>query len=107
MADLRVDLERLREVGTDLGRIGNEFDQANVRSDSLADATGHPGLADAVRSFAHAWDDTRADMLGGIQGMAEAASAIADAFTQTDGDLAAALTEASSPAPSGHPMAAQ
>ena len=41
MADLRIDTERVRAVGTGLTRIAREFEQANVRSDQIADATGH------------------------------------------------------------------
>ncbi len=93
MPDLRVDIDRMRSVGLDLARIGGEFESANVRSDSVADATGHDGLAEVVRSFAHSWDDTREAMVGGIKGLGEASTMIADAFTQTDSELARALTE--------------
>ncbi|MEU1971203.1 hypothetical protein ABZ477_06095 [Microbacterium sp. NPDC019599] len=92
MPDLRVDLERMRAVGADLNRVAHEFEGADVRSDGIADATGHPGLADAVRSFAHSWNDTREEMTGGIRALGDAASAIADGFGQTDADLAAAIS---------------
>ena len=93
MTDLRVDLASLRAVSTDLTGIGREFAEANVHSDRIADAAGHPGLADAIRYFANSWDDTRADMLESIQGLAEAATAVADIFTETDLELARALNE--------------
>ena len=92
MTDLRVDLESLRAVSTDLTGISREFADANVHSDRIADAAGHSGLADAIRSFAHSWDDTRGDMLESIQGLAEASNAVADIFTETDAELARALT---------------
>jgi hypothetical protein len=98
VTDLRVDLTSLRAVSTDLTGIGREFADANVHSDRIADAAGHSGLADAIRSFAHSWDDTRGDMLESIQGLAEAATAVADIFSETDAELARALTEP--PAPS-------
>ena len=99
MPDLKIDLEAVRAIGTDLHSLAGEFEGANVRSDSLADATGHPGLADAVRSFAHSWDDTREKMLEGIKGLGEAATVIADVFAQTDADLEAAFDAPASPAP--------
>ena len=92
MPDLRIDLDRMRMVGDDLHRVAREFDGADVRSDGIAEATGHPGLADAVRSFAHSWNDTREEMTGGITALGDAAAAIAEAFTQTDADLAAAVS---------------
>ena len=108
MADLRIDTERVRAVGTGLTRIAREFEQANVRSDRIADATGHDGLADAVRSFAHSWDDTRSDMTESIKGLGEATTAIADVFEQADQELAAAMDGASTVPPAGapgHPVA--
>ncbi|GAA2010323.1 type VII secretion target [Microbacterium ulmi] len=96
MTHLRVDIDRMRSVGLDLGRIGGEFENASATSDGAAAHAGHDGLADTIRSFARSWDDTRETMVGGIQGLGEAATTIADAFTQTDSDLARALTD---PAP--------
>lgn len=101
MADLRIDTERVRSVGTGLARIANEFANANVRSDRIAEAVGHDGLADAVRSFAHAWDDTREDMTESIKGLGEATSAIADIFEQADQELAAAMDGTSTVPPAG------
>lgn len=101
MADSRLDTERVRSVATGLTRIAHEFETANVHSDGIADAVGHDGLAAAVRSFAHSWDDTREDMIESIRGLGEATAAIADIFEQADGELAAAFDEqpASAPAP--------
>ena len=96
MPDLRVDLDRMRTVGSDLHRVAGEFEQADVRSDGIADATGHAGLADAVRSFAHSWNDTREEMTGSVRALGDAAAAIADGFGQTDANLAAALSGAGS-----------
>lgn len=99
MTDLRVDTERVRAVGTGLTRIATEFRNANVRSDRIAEAVGHGGLADAVRSFAHSWDDTREDMTESITGLSEATLAIADIFEQADQELAAAMDGTSTVAP--------
>lgn len=108
MPDLKIDLESVRAVGTDLGRIATEFESASVRSDRIAEATGHDGLAEAVRSFAHSWDDTREDMLESVRGLGEATSAIADVFEQTDAELAAAMagtsTAPASPTRAGGPV---
>ncbi|HEX5857127.1 MAG TPA: hypothetical protein VFY91_03365 [Microbacterium sp.] len=97
MPDLKIDLDAVRAIGSDLQSLAGEFEGANVRSDGLADAVGHAGLADAVRSFAHSWDDTREKMVEGIKGLGEATTVIADVFMQTDADLEAAFD---APAPS-------
>lgn len=96
MSSLRIDTDRMRSVGSDLGRIAGEFESANANTADLADAIGHDRLAEAVGSFARSWDDTREAMTGGIKGLGEASTTIADAFTQVDSDLARALTD---PAP--------
>lgn len=105
MVDLKIDTERVRSVGTGLTRIAGEFENANSHSDRLADAVGHDGLAEAVRSFAHSWDDTRTAMTDSIKGLSEATLAIADIFEQADGELAAAFDE--QPAPDCHRQAPQ
>ncbi|GAA4287930.1 hypothetical protein [Georgenia daeguensis] len=92
MTDLRVDVGALRDIGADLSVVAAEFREANVTSAGIAAATGHARLEERVRSFASGWDDTREDMVGGIESLAEVATAIADAFTQVDGDLAAGLS---------------
>lgn len=101
MTDLRIDLHAMRAVGADLTAIAAEFQDTNVRSDRITDAAGHDGLADAIRSFAHKWDDTREDMLENVRGMSEAAVAVADVFEETDSSLARALTDPPTPARPG------
>ncbi len=91
MADLRIDLDALHALGADLTGIAAEFREANVASDAIAQATGHDGLSQAVRDFAHGWDDTREDMVGDVEVLAEVSVAIAEIFTDVDGQLATAL----------------
>ncbi|MFT4136587.1 hypothetical protein [Microbacterium sp.] len=99
MADLRIDTERVRSIATGVTGIAREFEGANVHSDSIADAVGHEGLAAAIRSFAHSWDDTRKDMTESIRGHGEATAAIAETFEQADAELAAAFDEQPASAP--------
>ncbi|WP_349898420.1 hypothetical protein [Parafrigoribacterium soli] len=104
MSDLRIDTHSLRDLGGELGRIGAEFEHANTRSDTIADAVGHDGLGEAISDFAHGWDDRRKDMVDSIQFMAKAATGIADAFDDADSQLAQALTN---PAPASAPPTSQ
>ncbi|MPZ66623.1 MAG: hypothetical protein GEU83_14300 [Pseudonocardiaceae bacterium] len=89
--ELRVDTALLREAGAGLRFVATEFQHANARSDDAADATGHPELAEAVRSFAHSWDDRRAKMVENIAALAKSATGIGEAFEELDREFAASL----------------
>jgi hypothetical protein len=91
MPDLRIDVARYAELGSELGRIATEFADANTNSDRIAAAVGHGGLADAVRDFAHKWDDKRKAMVGDIQTLGKFATEIGEGFGQTDQGLADAV----------------
>ena len=91
MGDLVLDTDQLKQLGTDLRLVGEEFKHANNRSDDVADACGDDDLADAIREFAHNWDDKREKMLADIGKLAEAAIATGEAFEQLETDLVASL----------------
>lgn len=101
MADLRVDLDAVRELGSSLTSVANEFENANTNSNRIADAVGHEGLAEVVRDFAHKWDDTRAKMTENLRMLADSSTAVADAFTDVDTDLAKGIEGEDASAPSG------
>lgn len=98
MADLRVDLDAVRELGSSLTVVANEFENANANSDRIAEAVGHSGLAGVVRDFAHKWDDTREKMTANLRMLADSSTQVAQAFTDVDTDLAKAM-EGDSAAP--------
>jgi len=100
MADLQLDLAAVRELGTNLSKVADEFENANANSDRVAGAVGHDRLAEVVRDFAHKWDDTRAKMTENLRMLAESSTQVADAFTDTDRELAKVL-EGDQPAPPG------
>ncbi|MGF0114876.1 hypothetical protein ACQFYA_00945 [Promicromonospora sp. Marseille-Q5078] len=100
MADLRVDLDAVTELGSSLSRVADEFENATTRSDRIADAVGHEGLAGAVRDFASSWDDTREKMTGNLRLLADASVQVAQAFTDIDSDLADGISGEGQPAPS-------
>ena len=91
MADLRVDLDAVRELGSSLTVVANEFEDANANSDRIAEAVGHGGLSGVVRDFAHKWDDTRGKMTENLRKLADASTQVAQAFTEVDGELAKGL----------------
>ncbi|MGH3875104.1 MAG: hypothetical protein ACRDSR_27005 [Pseudonocardiaceae bacterium] len=91
MGTLRVDTGLLRTAGEQLRVVATEFQQANANSDDAAEAVAHRGLADAIRSFAHNWDDRRAKMVERIGKLATSATGVGEAFEQVDDEFAAAL----------------
>jgi hypothetical protein len=91
MGDISLDTDKLHEAGHQLRRVASEFKDANAHSDAVAGAVGHHELSDAIHDFAHGWDDTRADMVDAIAGLADSCAGIGDGFEKLDSDFAAAL----------------
>lgn len=91
---MRVDLDRLDDLGVTLGQVHAEFQSAERLTESWRDAVGHDGLANKLDDFSGNWDDTRENMLEGIKNMGQLARDIAAAFRDADSELAKALTEA-------------
>lgn len=99
MADLRIDLDAVTELGSSLTTVADEFENATTKSDRIADAVGHDGLADVVRNFASSWDDTREKMTENLRLLADASVQVAEAFTDIDSDLADGISGEGAPAP--------
>lgn len=76
---------------TDLVSVKSALQGADDDAAALADAVGHAGLAERVRSFSSRWDDLRYDLTESVGSLAEAALQIDDAFAATDADLQASL----------------
>lgn len=93
MADLKLDTAQLRQAGSDLRLVAQEFEGANAGTTALADALGHAELAERVRHFAHGWDDKREKMVQAIAGLAEACTGIGEGFEDLDRAFAAALKD--------------
>lgn len=92
MPDLRVDTDLLREAGSRLRVVATEFHNANANSEDVANAVGHPGLAESLRAFADNWDDTRQAMMENIATLARSATGTGEAFDQLEHEFTAALT---------------
>ncbi|UZN03043.1 hypothetical protein [Cellulomonas sp. S1-8] len=91
MGHLRLDTDALISAGADLRLVARELDHATTRSDVVADAVGHDGLAAKVRDFAQGWDGRRAEMLEEIARLADACTGIGENFERLDTEFAAAL----------------
>lgn len=93
MADgqLRLDTNELIALGRDLRGVADEFHNGNDNSDIAAEAAGGGELGDAIRTFAHQWDDKRRRMVDDIAYLGEAAAAVGETFEALDRDFAATL----------------
>lgn len=93
MADLRLDLDALSDVGVRLHALQHEFASQDGVARDVADATGHGGLAGTVRDFATAWDRRRGAICDEIGVVGDAATAISQTFRELDQSMATLLHE--------------
>lgn len=91
MSDILLDTVALRDAGTSLRVVAQEFSDANANSTDLGEAIGHSRLADTVRSFAISWDDRRATMVDSIAALSEACTGIGEGFENLETEFAQAL----------------
>jgi hypothetical protein len=105
VADLYVNTEVLRDAASDLNSVRSEFESATTNSESIADATGHDGLAGRVRAFASNWDHRRVEIVEQMTKLHENLISVADGLESTDEDLGAwakdlaPATQVATPAP--------
>ncbi|MCG2806509.1 hypothetical protein [Propionicimonas sp.] len=81
---MQVEVDAIAKLGEDLKSVAAEFESANADSDSIAEAVGHAELAEVVRSFAHGWDDKREKMVKAMKALGEAATQVAQTWTDFD-----------------------
>jgi uncharacterized protein YukE len=90
---LIVDLMTMDAARIDVARIHDEFVEAAGRSDRLADAVGHPALAERAQEFVDNWDHRRSELIENLTTVRDNLDAIVTAFSETDQELARVLTE--------------
>jgi len=93
MAKMTIDVDAIETLGDDLTSIQYEFENANANSDVIAEAVGHSDLKQTVHNFAHKWDDRRKKMAETISGLAQASTAVAQAWRDLDQQGSDALTK--------------
>jgi hypothetical protein len=81
---MQVEVDAIAQLGSDLKAVAAEFEGANTNSDSIAGAVGHHELAEAVRDFAHGWDDKREKMAKAISALGDAATQVAQTWKDFD-----------------------
>ena len=98
---LRVDLDQVDMVSTNLHSIVQRLESAQADADQLASAIPVEELADASTDFAGKWDDRRKKLIEQVASLQKEAQTVVDAFTQVDSELADALTRPAQAAPAG------
>jgi len=97
MSDLIVEIDVVQRMKIDLGRVRREFENANERSDEVAEAVGHRALGERVRGFAHNWDNRRKDLVEQITQIEGHLDNIQEQFDIIDIELASGLTGNAAP----------
>ena|ERR1700712_3194965 len=93
MDKLQVNTSDLRDIANSLKLIGDEFQDANDNSDTLADAVGDDNLASHIKDFASNWDVRRKDFVDKISKLQKKVEDGAGQFESTDQQYADALTK--------------
>lgn len=101
-ARLKVDLDQVEMVSTNLQSIVQRLGSAQADADSLADAIPVESLASASTDFAAKWDDRRRELVEQVGSLQKEAQAFVQAFTDVDSQLADALTRPPQPSAAPH-----
>lgn len=97
-AKLKVDLDEVDLVSTNLQSIVRKLESAQSDADALAGAIPVSELAKASTDFAGKWDDRRKELVEQVTSLQKEAEAFVQAFTDVDSQLADALTRPPQPA---------
>lgn len=93
---LKVDVALIRATGEGLGRIKDVLQQADA-SKPGADVLGTGGVSEAMDEFVDNWKIHRGKLVSAVETHQKMAVESADAYEQTDNELARELRESSSP----------
>jgi hypothetical protein len=96
MPDLSVDLTGLRTLSSTLSGVRGSLDATRDVIEASRDDLGSAEVYDALDSFESNWDDGRGQIDKNMQAMIEILDESADAYEQTDQELANGLNESMS-----------
>lgn len=82
----------VEQAAADLARITRTLSSAERTSENLAGMIPHARLAGVVLDFANSWDRRRDELVEQLESVSAAAQGIADAFEQTDVELASSAS---------------
>lgn len=95
MADhIKIDTGLLADMGTQLGRLRDEFNNATKIVDSFGGDMGSGDVADALHDFASDWSKKKANMVAQLDTLAKGATGSAQTWDGVDSGLAKCFDKA-------------
>ncbi|WP_141779361.1 hypothetical protein [Nocardioides albertanoniae] len=91
MADIRLNLDDLQKLWSDLSRVCDQFGQTDGVGVDLIDAVGHDGLADRLEDFGSSWDERREDMVDDLDTVWRGVRLVEQGFRELDAELGDSL----------------
>ena len=92
MADVKIKVETLSRIATQLDSIVNEFENATSQSEALEADIGNPygrgDLRDKAQDFEERWDDKRDDLKDSLKELHEHVKGVVDGFENWDSETA-------------------
>jgi hypothetical protein len=99
MADhIKIDTGLLRDMGSQLGRLRDEFTHSTDITGAAKGEMGSGDVADALNNFASDWSTKRDELTKGLDTLAKTATQTAEHWDGLDNDLAKAIENAFSSA---------
>lgn len=92
MADVKIKVDTLSRIATQLDSIVNEFENATSQSEALEADIGNPygrgDLRDKAQDFEERWDDKRDDLKESLKELHEHVKGVVDGFENWDSETA-------------------
>lgn len=92
MADVKIKIETLSRIATQLDSIVNEFENATSQSEALEADIGNPygrgDLRDKAQDFEERWDDKRDELKDSLKELHEHVKGVVDGFENWDSETA-------------------
>ncbi|WP_406029838.1 flagellar protein FlgN [Nocardioides sp. NBC_00163] len=92
MADVRIKIETLSRIASQLDSIVGEFENATSQSEELEADIGNPygrsDLRDKAQDFEERWDDKRDDLKESLKELQEHVKGVVDGFENWDSETA-------------------
>ncbi|MER7558474.1 flagellar protein FlgN [Nocardioides sp. NPDC051685] len=92
MADVKIKIETLSRIATQLDSIVSEFENATSQSEELEADIGNPygrgDLRDKAQDFEERWDDKRDELKDSLKELHEHVKGVVDGFENWDSETA-------------------
>lgn len=93
---LNIDTKLLADMGTQLGRLRDDFNNATSQVDHFSGDMGSGDVADAMHDFASDWEKKKANMVSQLDTLSKGATGSAKTWDGVDQHLAQAIIKAMS-----------